>query len=56
MILGTRPGRESDDDRICFVTGGMVVWDIGWSFEVLQNAKKLGLGTTLKLWDSPCLN
>ncbi len=56
VILGTRPGRESDDDRICFVTGGMVVWDIGWSFEVLQNAKKLGLGTTLKLWDSPCLN
>ena len=56
VICGNKPGRESDDDRICFIAGGMVIWDIGWSFECLQNAKKLGLGQTLKLWDSPYLN
>ena len=55
VICGKKPGRTSHDDRICFITGGMVVWDIGWSFEILQNAKKLGIGQTLKLWDSPAL-
>ena len=56
VINGTKAGRVSRDDRICFVTGGMVVWDLGWSWEILQNAKKMGLGQTLKLWDSPYLN
>jgi len=55
IINGTREGRVSEDERICFVTGGLPVWDVGWSYEILQNAKKLGLGQTLKLWDSPAL-
>ena len=56
VINGTRAGRTSDEDRICFVTGGLPVWDVGWSYEILQNAKKLGLGQTLRLWDDPYLN
>ncbi len=55
VICGKKPGRTSHDDRVCFITGGMVIWDIGWSFDILQNAKRLGLGQTLKLWDSPYL-
>lgn len=55
VICGTGEGRTSDEDRICFVTGGMPVWDVGWAWELLQNAKKLGLGQNLKLWDSPYL-
>ncbi|MBQ7624838.1 MAG: ornithine cyclodeaminase [Clostridia bacterium] len=55
VICGAKPGRTSKDDRICFVAGGMVIWDLGWSWEILQNAKKMGLGQTLKLWDSPYL-
>jgi len=55
IINGTRPGRESEDERICFITGGIPVWDVGWSYDILQNAKKLGLGQTLKLWDTPAL-
>ncbi len=55
VILGKAVGRSSHDQRICFVTGGMIVWDLGWSFELLQNAKKLGIGQILKLWDSPAL-
>ena len=56
VICGTKEGRVSDDERICFVTGGMPVWDVGWAFEIYQNAKKMGLGQMLKLWDSPYLN
>ena len=55
IVGGTRPGRESEDERICFITGGIPVWDVGWSYEILQNAKKLGLGQKLKLWDTPVL-
>ena len=55
VINGTRVGRQSEDERVCFITGGIPVWDVGWSYEILQNAKKLGLGQTLKLWDTPAL-
>jgi len=51
IVCGTREGRVSDDERICFVTGGMPIWDVGWAYEIYQNAKKMGLGQTLKLWD-----
>ena len=53
VVTGAAPGRTSGDERICFVAGGMPVWDVGWSFDLLQTAKKLGLGQKLKLWDSP---
>ena len=56
VINKSRPGRESEEERICFVTGGLPVWDVGWSYEIYQNALKLGLGQTLKLWDEPYLN
>lgn len=56
VINGTIPGRESENERICFIAGGMPVWDVGWSFDLLQNAKAMGLGQTLKIWDSPYLN
>lgn len=55
VICGTREGRVSDDERICFVTGGMPVWDVGWGYDVYQKAKEMGLGQMLKLWDSPYL-
>ena len=55
IICKTGEGRTNDDERICFVTGGMPVWDVGWGYELYLNAKKQGLGTMLKLWDSPYL-
>jgi ornithine cyclodeaminase/alanine dehydrogenase-like protein (mu-crystallin family) len=39
-----------------YVMGGLPVWDVGRSYEVYQNAVKMGLGQTLKLWDEPYLN
>lgn len=56
VINKTRTGRESEEERICFVTGGLPVWDVGYSYDLYQNALKLGLGQTLKLWDDPYLN
>ncbi len=56
VINGAIPGRESDEERICFVASGMPIWDVGWSFDLLQRAKAMGLGQTLKIWDSPYLN
>jgi ornithine cyclodeaminase len=56
VINGTRKGRENDEERICFVTGGLPVWDVGWSYEIYQNARKLGLGQELTLWEDPYLN
>ena len=56
VINGTREGRVSENERICFITGGLPVWDVGWSYEIYSKAKEMGLGVELKLWDSPYLN
>jgi ornithine cyclodeaminase len=53
VIRKVKPGRESEDERILFVTCGMPVYDVGWGFEVLQNAKKRSIGQKLLLWESP---
>ena len=50
---GTIKGRESDDDRICLMTSGMPVEDVAWSYDCYERAVKMGLGTNLKVWDSP---
>lgn len=55
IILGTKQGRTSDDERFCFIAGGMPVWDVGWGYDLYMNAKEKGLGQMLKLWDSPHL-
>lgn len=50
---GTIKGRESDDERICLMTSGMPIEDVAWSYDCYLRAKEMGLGTTLKLWESP---
>jgi len=48
---GKIQGRKSDEERIMFVTSGMPVEDVGWGFQLYENARKKGLGQTLKVWD-----
>ena len=55
IILDTAKGRESEDERICFIASGMPVWDVAWGYELYENAKKKVLGQALKLWDEPYL-
>lgn len=56
IIRGEKAGRTSDDERICFIAGGMPVWDVGWGYDLYMHARALGIGRVLKLWDSPALS
>ena len=56
VVVGKREGRVNDDERICFITSGMPVWDVGLGYEIYLKARELGLGQVLKLWDSSYLN
>lgn len=53
IATGKVKGRENDDERICFITSGMPVEDVAWGYDVYTKAKEMGLGTKLKVWDSP---
>ena len=55
VINKTKVGRTSDADRICFIAGGMPIWDVGWGYEIYQKAIEMGLGKSLNLWESPYL-
>lgn len=46
-------GRKNRDDKYMFVTSGQVVFDIGWGYQLYQNALKMGIGQKLTLWDKP---
>ena len=52
VIISPSCGRKSEDERLCFIASGMPVWDVAWGYDLYQNAKSMGLGQTLKLWDS----
>lgn len=52
MANGEQAGRTGNDQRFIFLTAGMSVFDIAWSFECYKNAQKLGIGTVLPLWES----
>ena len=53
IIAGKKEGRKDDREIILFGMGGMPVYDVAWGFQMLENARKKGLGTTLHLWDRP---
>ena len=53
IIFGKRPGRTSNDQIFVYSVGGMPVEDVAWGKVCYENAKKLGLGTSLRLWNEP---
>jgi ornithine cyclodeaminase/alanine dehydrogenase-like protein (mu-crystallin family) len=53
LILGRKPGRENEYERIHFAHMGMGVEDIALAWDVYCTARDLGLGQRLKLWESP---
>ncbi len=55
IIRGIKSGRSNEEERFCFIAGGMPVWDVGWGYDIYKKAKEMGIGTELKLWDSPYL-
>ena len=52
---GRKPGREDGRERIVFIACGMAVFDIAWGYEVLENARREGIGQELNLWKEPCV-
>lgn len=53
ILLGKCAGRKSDDEVIVYSVGGMPVEDVAWGKICYEKAKKLGLGVSLNLWETP---
>ena len=53
IIFGKKPGRISDDQIFIYSVGGMPVEDVAWGKICYENARRLGLGTKLRLWNEP---
>jgi ornithine cyclodeaminase/alanine dehydrogenase-like protein (mu-crystallin family) len=49
IVVGERPGRESDDERILFWHRGLSLSDIALGHALLEKARLLGIGRTLDL-------
>lgn len=55
VVTGKEQGRLSDDEPIIMLSGGLPMEDAAWATRVYRNAKELGVGQSLSLWDSPLL-
>ena len=53
LILGLKPGRENDRERIHFTHNGMGVEDIALAWDVYCTARERNLGQRLNLWETP---
>lgn len=53
IAIGKAQGRTNDEERFILQTGGMPVEDVAWGFEIYTQAKKMGLGKQLVIWDEP---
>jgi ornithine cyclodeaminase len=53
LLLGRKPGRESEDERIHFSPDGMGATDVALAYDIYQRAHNAGIGRTLRLWDEP---
>ena len=55
IVRGVEPGRTSEEETIIVNVGGMPILDIGWGYECYKTALENGIGTKLKVWDTPFL-
>ena len=53
IIRKKKPGRESEDEIILVSIEGMPTEDVAWAYECYTYALVHGIGTKLKVWDSP---
>ena len=49
IVVGDRPGRESDDERILFWHRGLSLSDIALGHALVERARRAGVGTMLRL-------
>lgn len=55
IVNGDAEGRTNDEENIIFVACGMSVFDVGWAYDVYQEALRKGIGQKLLLWETPAL-
>lgn len=55
IVNGLTPGRTNKDEIIMCSSGGMPIEDVAWGYDCYQKALQKGIGTKLKLWDTPYL-
>jgi N-[(2S)-2-amino-2-carboxyethyl]-L-glutamate dehydrogenase len=55
IVAKEAPARQNDEEIILMSVGGMPVEDVAWGTYIYRNAKKLGIGTPLNLWETPVL-
>lgn len=48
VVAGLRPGRERDDETILFWHRGLSITDVSLGHAILEKAKRLGIGQTLR--------
>lgn len=53
MVCKNHPARENDDEFIFCATAGVGAVDITIANQMYENAKKMGIGQKLMLWDNP---
>lgn len=53
IVTGAEKGRESKSQKILFNPIGMSIHDVSEAYRLYTNAKKMGIGQTLTLWDQP---
>jgi len=55
IIVGKIPGRRNSHEKIFFNPIGMGIHDLSEAHRVFENAKTMGLGKILPLWENPVL-
>lgn len=53
IVIGRKPGREKDEEKIFFNPLGMSICDLFEAYRVYQSAKEKGIGKILPLWERP---
>ena len=55
-LIAGRAELPAEPHRRVFLSNGMGIQDVAWACELHARAQQLGLGTMLKLWDTPYVN
>lgn len=55
VLTGKIPVHRKEGEIVVYSVGGMPVEDVAWGTIVYRNALEKGIGTKLKLWDTPDL-
>jgi ornithine cyclodeaminase len=53
IVVGRKPGRETEKERILFNPIGLPVHDVGEATRIYRAAKEKGIGRVLPLWEKP---